>query len=367
MASETTQIPQAPATTGVIDPQKLDAFVGKMVGDMGAAVSGALVVLGDRLGLYKALAARGPSTPAQLASATGTSERYLREWLSAQAAAEYLVYDEATGRFALTPEQATVFADEQSPAFMAGGFEILAAMWRDEPKISEAFLSGAGVGWHEHDTCLFRGTERFFRPGYNAHLVAEWIPALDGVEAKLAAGAEVADVGCGHGASTILLAKAFPASRFTGVDYHPASIERARERAAEAGVADRVRFEVAAAKDYAGRGFDLVCIFDALHDMGDPVGAARHIRESLKPDGTFLLVEPFAHDALQDNLNPVGRLFYSASTMLCTPASLSQEVGLGLGAQAGEARLRAVVEEAGFTRFRRAAETPFNLVFEVRP
>ena len=367
MASETTQMSQGAAPLGAVDPQKLDAFLGKMVGDMGAAVSGALVVLGDRLGLYKALAARGPSTPAELAAATGTSERYVREWLSAQAAADYVVYDTASGRFALTPEQATVFADEESPAFMAGGFEVLAAMWRDEPKISAAFQSGEGVGWHEHNACLFRGTERFFRPGYNAHLVAEWIPALHGVEAKLAAGGEVADVGCGHGASTILMAKAFPNSRFTGLDYHQASIERARERAAEAGVADRVRFEVAAAKDYAGRGFDLVCIFDALHDMGDPVGAARHIRESLKPDGTFLLVEPFAHDTLQDNLNPVGRLFYSASTMLCTPASLSQEVGLGLGAQAGEARMRAVTEEAGFTRFRRAAETPFNLVFEVRP
>lgn len=366
MASET-QIPQRSAPSGAVDPQKLEAFVGKMVGDMGAAISGALVLLGDRLGLYKALAARGPSTSAELAAATGTSERYIREWLSAQAAADYVTYDPASGKFALTPEQAMVFADEDSPAFMAGGFDILAAMWRDEPKIGEAFRSGAGVGWHEHDTCLFRGTERFFRPGYNAHLLSEWIPALDGVEAKLQAGAEVADVGCGHGASTILMAKAFPNSRFTGIDYHPPSIERARERAAEAGVADRARFEAATAKEFAGKGFDLVCIFDALHDMGDPVGAARHIRESLKPDGTFLLVEPFAHDALQDNLNPIGRLFYSASTLICTPASLSQEVGLGLGAQAGEARMRAVVEEAGFTRFRRAAETPFNLVYEVRP
>lgn len=363
MASETLQASQ----TAALDPQKLDAFVGKMVGDMGAAVSGALVVLGDRLGLYKALAARGPSTSAELAAATGTSERYIREWLSAQAAADYVTYDAASGRFALTPEQAMVLADEDSPAFMAGGFEVLAAMWRDEPKISAAFQSGEGFGWHQHDACLFRGTERFFRPGYNAHLVSEWIPALNGVEEKLEAGAEVADVGCGHGASTVLLAKAFPKSRFLGLDYHPASIARARELAATAGVADRTRFEVAAAKDYAGRGFDFVCIFDALHDMGDPVGAARHIRESLKPDGTFMLVEPFANDALQDNLNPIGRLFYSASTMLCTPASLSQEVGLGLGAQAGEARMRAVVEEAGFTRFRRAAETPFNLVFEVRP
>ena len=367
MASEMTETSPASAPPGVIDPQRLEAFVGKMLGDMGAAVSGALVVLGDRLGLYKALASRGPCSSGELASAAGVSERYVREWLSAQAAADYVTYDPATRRFGMTPEQAMVFADEESPAFMAGGFEVLSAIWRDEPKIREAFQSGAGVGWHEHDACLFRGTERFFRPGYNAHLVAEWIPALEGVEAKLKAGAAVADVGCGHGASTILLAKAFPHSRFTGIDYHPASIERARAAAAEAGVADRVRFEVAAAKDLPGRDYDLICIFDALHDMGDPVGAARRIREALKPDGTFLLVEPFAHDELADNLNPVGRLFYSASTMLCTPASLSQEVGLGLGAQAGEARMRAVTQEAGFTGFRRAAETPFNLVFDVRP
>jgi len=364
MASDTIATP-APAAEA--DPQRLEAFLGKMLGDFGAAISGALVVLGDRLGLYKALARLGPCGPAELAAATSTTERYVREWLSAQAAAGYAVYDPATARFSLTPEQAMVFADEQSPAFMAGGFELVNAVWRDEPKIRDAFQSGAGVGWHEHDTCLFRGVERFFRPGYNAHLVSEWIPALDGVEARLAAGAKVADVGCGHGASAILLAQAFPSAQVVGFDYHPASIERARAAAAEAGVADRTRFEIAAAKDFPGGDFDLVCIFDALHDMGDPVGAARRIRESLKPDGVFLLVEPFAHDDLVDNLNPVGRIFYSASTMLCTPASLSQEVGLGLGAQAGEARMRGVVEQAGFTRFRRAAETPFNLVFEVRP
>lgn len=363
MASETTQA----SASGALDPQRLEAFINKMVGDMGAAVSGALVVLGDRLGLYKALAAEGPMTSAELAAATGTSERYVREWLSAQAAADYVTFNADTRKFFLTPEQALVFANEEAPTFMAGGFEVLQAMWRDEPRIEQAFQSGEGVGWHEHDACLFRGTERFFRPGYNAHLVAEWLPSLEGVVQKLTAGAQVADVGCGHGASTILMAQAFPNSRFTGFDYHPASIERARERAAEAGVGDRARFVVAAAKDYPGAGFDLVCIFDALHDMGDPVGAARHIRETLKPDGTFMLVEPFAHDELSDNLNPIGRLFYSASTMLCTPASLSQEVGLGLGAQAGEARMKAVAQEAGFARFRRAAETPFNLVFEVRP
>ncbi len=349
------------------DPATLEGFMGKMVGDMGAAVSAALVLLGDELGLYKALAELGPSTPAELAEKAGAAERYIREWLSAQAAADYVSYDRQTGRFYLTPEQAMVFANEESPTFMAGGFDLIAAMFRDEPKIAEAFRTGQGVGWHEHDACLFRGTERFFRPGYNANLVTSWIPALDGVEHKLVDGASVADVGCGHGASTILMAKAYPNSRFVGFDYHPASIERARMAATEAGVSDRVRFEVASSKDFPGEAYDLVTIFDALHDMGDPVGAARHIRDRLKPDGTWLLVEPFANDELGDNLNPVGRLFYSASTMICTPASLSQEVGLGLGAQAGEKRLRNVVEDAGFERFRRATETPFNLVFEVRP
>jgi 2-polyprenyl-3-methyl-5-hydroxy-6-metoxy-1,4-benzoquinol methylase len=349
------------------DPQALEAYMGKMLGDMGAAVSGALVIVGDRLGLYRALADQGPSTPAELAAATGTTERYVREWLSAQAAADYVSYDKASGRFYLSPEQAMVFANEESPTFMAGGFEVLAAAYRDEPKVTEAFRTGKGVGWHEHDACLFRGTERFFRPGYNANLVTSWIPALDGVEQKLVAGATVADVGCGHGASTILMAKAYPNSRFTGFDYHAPSIERARAGAEEAGVAERTRFEVASAKDFPGRDYDLVTIFDALHDMGDPVGASAHIRETLKPDGTWMLVEPFANDELTDNLNPIGRMFYSASTMICTPASLSQEVGLGLGAQAGERRLHKVIEEAGFTRFRRATETPFNLVFEVRP
>jgi 2-polyprenyl-3-methyl-5-hydroxy-6-metoxy-1,4-benzoquinol methylase len=367
VASDTLQTDTSAASPGGLDPQKLDAFVGKMLGDLGAVSSGALVLLGDRLGLYKALAARGPATPEELALTTGTRERYVREWLSAQAAAEYVTYDRETGRFSLSPEQAMVFADEESPAFMAGAFEILASMWRDEPKISAAFRSGEGVGWHEHDTCLFRGTERFFRPGYNAHLISEWIPALDGVEEKLKAGAKVADVGCGHGASTILMAKAYPKSRFTGFDYHEGSIHRARDAALAAGVADRVSFEIASAKAFPGEGYDLVCIFDALHDMGDPVGAARHVREALKPGGTWLLVEPFANDELVDNLNPFGRIFYSASTMICTPASLSQEVGLGLGAQAGQARLDSVAKQAGFSHFRRATETPFNLVFEVRP
>jgi SAM-dependent methyltransferase len=362
MASETLErAPTAP------DPEKLNDFMGKMVGDMGATLSAALVVLGDHLGLYKTLAAEGPSTSVDLAEATGLNERLIREWLSAQAAAGYVEYDPAQRRFFLSPEQALVFADEESPVFLAGGFELISAAFKDEPKVEKAFRSGSGLGWHEHDVCLFRGTERFFRPGYNANLVANWIPALDGVEARLQAGAAVADIGCGHGASTILMAQAYPNSRFYGFDYHAPSIERARDAAAAAGVADRTDFQVASAQDYPGRDYDLACIFDALHDMGDPAGAAAHIRRSLKPDGTWLLVEPFAGDDLVDNLNPVGRMFYSASTMICTPASQSQEVGLALGAQAGEARLRQVVETAGFRRFRRATETPFNLVFEVRP
>ncbi|MFL5297952.1 MAG: class I SAM-dependent methyltransferase [Phenylobacterium sp.] len=362
MASEILEREQAS-----VDPDRLNAFMGKMVGDMGACISGALVILGDRLGIYRALAAMGPATPIELADRTGLNQRLLREWLAAQAAAEYVDYDPVSGRFSLSPEQAMVFADEESPVFMAGGFELMAAVYKDEPKVAKAFQSGLGLGWHEHDVCLFRGTERFFRPGYNANLVSNWIPALEGVEAKLKAGAKIADVGCGHGASTVLMAHAYPNSHFTGFDYHRPSIERAREAAAAAGLTDRTDFQIAKAQDYPGEGFDLVCIFDALHDMGDPVGAAAHIRRSLAADGTWLLVEPFAHDTLADNLNPVGRVMYSASTMVCTPASQSQEVGLALGAQAGEARLKQVVEDAGFTRFRRATETPFNLVFEVRP
>ena len=350
-----------------VDQSKLEAFQGKMLGDMGAAVSAALVILGDQLGLYKAMADGGPTTSLKLAAATGTTERYVREWLAAQAASGYVEYDPVKAEFSLTPEQAMVFADEGGPAFMAGGFEVLAAMFRDEPKVAAVFKSGKGLGWHEHDVCLFRGTERFFRPGYNAHLTTEWIPALDGMEGKLKSGARVADVGCGHGASTVLMAKTYPNSKFYGFDYHGPSIERAREAAKEAGVEDRVTFEVASAKDFNGGAYDMIAIFDALHDMGDPVGAAKHIRESLAPDGSWLLVEPFANDDLADNLNPFGRIFYSASTMICTPASLSQEVGMGLGAQAGEKRLRQVAEDAGFTHFKRATQTPFNLVFDVRP
>jgi ubiquinone/menaquinone biosynthesis C-methylase UbiE len=348
-------------------PPGLEAFMGKMVGDLGAAMSAALVIIGDKLGLYKALAQAGSATSAELAAHAGAAERYVREWLAAQAAAGYVSYDAAAGRYFLSPEQAMVFADEGGPAFMAGAFEVMSSMFRDEPKISEAFKTGKGVGWHEHDVCLFRGTERFFRPGYNANLVSSWIPALEGVEDRLGAGAKVADIGCGHGASTVLMAKSFPNSRFFGFDYHQASIDRARACAEEEGVADRTKFATVSAKEIPGEDYDLICIFDALHDMGDPVGAAQRIRAALKPDGTWLLVEPFAHDELSENLNPVGRIFYSASTMICTPASLSQEVGLALGAQAGEKRLREVIAQAGFTRFRRATETPFNLVFEVKP
>lgn len=348
-----------------VDQAKLDAFLGKMVGDLGAIATGAGVVLGDRLGLFKALRDGGRMTPGELAARTGTQERLVREWLSGQAAAGYIDYDEATGRFSLNPEQALVFADEDSPAFMAGAFEVLSALWLDEGKVSQAFRSGKGLGWHEHSACLFRGTERFFRPGYNANLLSSWLPALDGVVDKLERGAIVADVGCGHGASTVLMARAFPRSRFFGFDYHAPSIERARQAAKDAGVDGNTQFDVASAKTYPGT-YDLVAFFDCLHDMGDPAGAAAHVRASLKPDGSWMIVEPFAHDHLAANLNPVGRVYFAASAFICTPASLSQEVGLGLGAQAGEAQLRKVVTSGGFNRFRRAAETPFNMVLEAR-
>lgn len=345
----------------------VDEFVGKLVGDLGAAVSAALVGIGDKLGLYQALAGGGGLTPAALAQKTGTDERYVREWLSAQAAAGYVDYDAAAGTFSLNEAQTLTFADESSPAYFLGGFQLARSMYKDLDKVVDAFKSGKGLGWHEHDAELFCGTERFFRTGYNANLVAAWIPALEGVDAKLQRGASVADVGCGHGASTIVMAQAYPQSTFSGFDYHEPSVSAARAAAAKAGLGERVRFDTAAAKSFPGNGYDLVCVFDALHDMGDPVGAARHVRQSLAPDGTWLLVEPFAHDTLEQNLNPVGRVFYSASTMICTPASRSQEVGLALGAQAGPKRLEAVCREAGFTRFRKATETPFNLIFEARP
>jgi SAM-dependent methyltransferase len=354
------------AAPPVVDEAKLNTFVGRMLGDLGALTNSVLVHVGDQLGLYKALAKSGSTDPSALAKQTGTHERLVREWLSAQAAQGYVTYDRRTQKFSLSPEQAMVFADEESPVFMAGFFDIAAGLFQDAPKIVNAFKSGRGLAWHEHNGCLFCGTERIFRPTYNHHLVNEWLPALDGVVAKLQRGASVADVGCGHGASTILMAKAFPKSKFYGYDFHPGSIAAARSAAYEAGVDDRISFEVGAAKDFPAKSFDLVCFFDCLHDMGDPVGAARHVGKTLAPDGTWMIVEPFAHDKLEDNLNPVGAMFYAASTAVCTPASLAQEVGLALGAQAGEARLKGVVTEGGFRRFRRATETPFNMVLEAR-
>jgi 2-polyprenyl-3-methyl-5-hydroxy-6-metoxy-1,4-benzoquinol methylase len=353
------------ATT--VDEARLQEFVGRFAGDLGAALHQTTVIIGDKLGLYAAMSDGTPVTPGELAERTGTDERYVREWLCAQAASGYVEYDADAERFFLTPEQAACLADRESPTFLPGAFYIAAACLKDEPALTDRFRSGEGLGWHEHDHDLFCGTELFFRPGYVANLVPSWLPSLDGVEEKLQAGARVADIGCGHGASTIVMAQADPQSEFYGSDYHAPSIEAATEAAERAGVADRVHFEVAGAKDFAGEGYDLVCVFDALHDMGDPVGAATHVRDALAPDGTWLIVEPMAGDHVEDNLNPVGRIFYSASTMICTPASRSQEVGLALGAQAGEARIRDVVERGGFSRFRRVAETPFNLVFEARP
>lgn len=349
------------------DQEKLNAFIGKALGDIGAAASAALVILGDKLGLYRALSQEGPLTSQQLADKTGTSERYVREWLANQAAGGYVEYDPASRAFRLPPEQAFMLADETSPLYVHGVFQIIQAMMVDEPHIAERFKTGEGFGWHEHDARLFEGTERFFRPGYNAHLVGEWIPALDGVEEKLQRGATVADVGCGLGASTIIMAQAYPKSRFFGYDYHPESIELARKRASAAGVSDRVTFDIARAQEFPAKDYDLVTLFDCLHDMGDPVSAAKHIRGALAADGTWMLVEPFANDRIEENLNPIGRIFYAASTILCTPSSLSQEVGLALGAQAGESRLRKVAVDGGFARFRRATQTPFNLIFEVKP
>ncbi|WP_328328072.1 methyltransferase domain-containing protein [Kribbella sp. NBC_00382] len=354
-------------TTVAIDMDKLMAFVGQAVGEVGATLNAALVVMGDRLGYYHALADGGPTTPAELAEKTSTSEHYAREWLNAQAAGGFVEYDPSTSKYLLPPEQAVALTDETSPAFLPGFFQIALGTVQHTTETIEAARSGAGIGWHEHNSDVHLGCERFFRPGYNANLIAGWLPALDDVVQKLQTGARVADIGCGHGASTILMAQAFPQSTFFGSDYHPESIETARQRAAEAGVSDRVTFEVAAATKYSGSGYDLVTTFDALHDMGDPVGAAKHVRESLASDGTWMVVEPMAGDRVEDNLNPVGRAYYGFSTLLCTPASLSQDVGLALGTQAGPARIHDVTTAAGFTRFRTAAETPFNLVFEVRP
>jgi ubiquinone/menaquinone biosynthesis C-methylase UbiE len=349
------------------DPDKLNQFMESAIHDLGAALHASLVLLGDRLGLYKEMAGAGEITSAELAKRAGVDERYVREWLNANAASGYVKYNAATASYSLPPEQAMALAVEDSPAFLAGAYQLIYSVFQDVPKIEEAFRTGRGVGWHEHHHDLFRGTERFFRPAYAANLTTAWLPALEGAVEKLERGAKVADVGCGLGASTIVMAKAYPNSIFVGFDYHAGSIGLARERAAEAGLSDRVTFEVAPAAEYPGTGYDLVTFFDCLHDMGDPVGAAKHVYESLDPEGRWMIVEPFAHDDVASNLNPIGRMYYSASTMICTPASKSQDVGLALGAQAGETRIRDVVTQGGFTRFRRAAETIANMVFEARP
>lgn len=350
----------------IIDTDKLNAFIGQFVTDLGAAVHTGMVVIGEKLGLYKALAT-GAMSSAELAARTQTDERYLREWLASQAAGGYITYDKSTNKFSLSEEQAFTLAFEDSPAYLPGAFELALGSLAAVPQIADAFRTGAGMGWDEHVDGVFHGCEKFFRPGYAANLVNSWIPSLQDVKAKLEAGARVADVGCGKGASTLLMAKAFPKSRFFGFDYHAKSIEGARESARREGVSDRVTFEVAKAKEFPGRDYDFVAVFDCLHDMGDPIGAAAHVRQSLAKDGTWMIVEPYANDHLQDNLNPVGRVYYSFSTLLCTPCSRSQEVGLCLGAQAGEARIRTVVTSAGFNHFRRATETPFNIVYEARP
>ncbi len=350
-----------------IDVDRLMAFVFRAVDEVGATLNTGLVVLGDKLGYYRAMAASGPVTPSRLAEDTGTAEPYAREWLNAQAAGGWVDYEPSTGRYTLPAEHAVALTDETSPAYLPGFFQIALGTVQDSTHIVEAARNGSGLGWHEHNDDVHEGCERFFRPGYHANLVGAWLPALDGVVAKLERGARVADIGCGYGASTIIMAQAFPRSTFVGSDYHPASVEEARKRAAAAGVGDRVRFEVAAADRFTGTGYDLVTTFDALHDMGDPVGAARHVRSTLAEDGTWMVVEPMAGDRVEDNLNPVGRAYYGFSTLLCTPASLSQEVGLALGTQAGPARIRDVVTTGGFSRFAKVAETPFNQVLEVKP
>lgn len=347
-----------------IDEARLNAFLGRAVGDLGAAISSTLMLVGDKLGFYRALAAQ-PLTPAELAARTGTHERYVREWLANQAAGGYVSFDPASGRYGLDEVQALCLADPDGPVDLPGAYEVVQDTFHVLERTLENFRTGKGMEWGEHHPCLFHGTERFFRAGYNAHLLGEWLPALEGVVEKLKAGAKVADVGCGHGASTTLMARAFPNSEFVGYDYHGPSIEVARQRAREASVGN-ARFETADATGYDETGFDLVCFFDCLHDMGDPVGAARHAHDALASDGTCMLVEPFAGDSVEANLNPVGRVYYGASSQICVPVSLARN-GPALGAQAGEARLREVMTAAGFGRFRRATETPFNLVLEARP
>jgi SAM-dependent methyltransferase len=358
--------PMSTAQTFAIDTNKLNAFIGQFVTDLGAAVHSGMVVIGEKLGLYKALAEE-PMTSTELAAKTKTDERYVREWLASQAAGGYINYDQKDGTFSLNAEQAFTLAFEDSPAYLPGAFELALGSLAAVPRITEAFRSSAGMGWHEHADDVFHGCEKFFRPGYAANLVNSWIPSLKGVKEKLEAGARVADIGCGKGTSTRLMARAFPNSQFFGFDYHGKSIDSAREAARLEGVAERVTFEVSEAKRFPGKDYDFVTVFDCLHDMGDPIGAAAHVRRALADDGTWMIVEPFANDLLKDNLNPVGRVYYSFSTLLCTPCSRSQEIGLCLGAQAGEARIREVVTSAGFSRFQRTTETPFNIVYEARP
>jgi SAM-dependent methyltransferase len=364
-ATNRSEIP-AGAEKSSLNPNALSQLLGQMVNDLGAALNGALVVLGDELGIYTALADIGPATSQRLAEKTNLNERQLREWLSSQAASGYVSYDAASRSFFLTAEQAAVFADEDSPAAMTGAFYAVSALYHDESLVAESFRTGRGLPWGGHHNCMFCGAARFFRPGYQANINQSWIPALDGVQEKLATGTRVADIGCGHGISTLIMAKAFPKSEFYGFDAHPASIEAAKSHALDQQITN-AHFSIAAAKDFPGNDYGFVTVFDALHDMGDPVGAASHVKQALRPDGTFMIVEPLAGDSLVENLNPVGRVYYALSTMVCTPASLSQEVGLALGAQAGERRLRGVLSEGGFSRVRRAAETPFSMILEARP
>ena len=349
-----------------LNEEKLHDLLGKVVTEMGAAANGPLVIIGDKLGLYESLSESGPMTSLQLATKTNTAERYVREWLAAQAASGYIQYDVQNENFYMSPEQIAVFGNRKSPVFMTGAFYAITSVYMDEPKIEKAFKTGEGVSWGDHNKCLFCGTEKFFSPSYEDNLTSQWITSLDGVEEKLKKGAKVADIGCGHAASTIIMAKAYPNSTFLGVDFHDKSIEQAISRAKDAKVTN-VTFELATAKNFSGTDYDFITFFDCLHDMGDPVGACAHVKDALKPDGTCMIVEPFANGSLAENLNPVGRAFYAFSTMLCVPCSLNQEVGLALGAQAGEKRLKETITSSGFSKCTKATETPFNLILEARP
>ena len=348
-----------------INEDKLNALLGQVVVEMGAAANGPLITIGDKLGLYKALSNSNMLNSSELANKTGTAERYVKEWLAAQAASGYIEYDAKQNAFFMTPEQSAVFGDSASPVFMTGAFYAITSLYHDEPKLLEAFKTGEGISWGDHNTCLFCGTEKFFSPSYEGNLISSWLPSLDGIVEKLKQGAKVGDIGCGHAASTIIMAKAFPNSQFIGIDFHQPSIEQAIERAKQANIKN-VTFKVATAKEYSDQDFDLLTFFDCLHDMGDPVGACSHAKQALKPDGSCMIVEPFANDSIAENLNPVGRAFYAFSTQLCVPCSLNQEVGLSLGAQAGEKRLKETILAGGFESFKRASETPFNLILEVR-